>query len=327
MASCRSMRGKCLMLSYCVKRLALLVFVLFGVTVITFLLMQVIPGDKALLVAINKYGSYDFSEQELAVLRNDIGVNLSLCRQYFWWLDHVVQGDFGYSFVSGRPVANEILVRLPATFELAVTGFLFTVAVAFPLGIITPRHPYSLFDNLTMMGTMTITSVPNFWLALLLILVFSLRLDLLPVAGSGTLAHMVLPAVTLGSGMAAVTTRLVRVSMLEVLANDYIAMARSKGLTEQAVLWRHALPNALIPVVTVLGYQFSHLIGGTVITETIFAFPGVGKLIVDSILARDIPVLQGCVLFLAVTYSIVNLLVDISYTFLDPRIRYKGGKD
>lgn len=316
-----------MMFTYCVKRVALLVFVLLGVSVITFLLMQVIPGDKALLVAINKFGSYDFSERELAVLRNDLGINLSLGRQYLLWLRNALQGNFGLSLVTGRPVADEIMVRLPATFELAAAGFLFTAVLALPLGIITSRHPNSLFDNIIMLGTMTITAVPNFWLALLLILLFALKLDIFPVTGSGSLAQLVLPAVTLGSGMAAVAARLVRASMLEVLANDYIATARSKGLAEQAVLWRHALPNALIPVVTVLGYQFNHLIGGTVITETIFAYPGVGKLIVDSILARDLPVLQGCVLFLAVTYSLVNLLVDISYAFLDPRICYKGGTD
>ncbi|MFZ5648921.1 MAG: nickel ABC transporter permease [Bacillota bacterium] len=314
------------MLKYIARRLALLFFILFGVSFITFLLMHIIPGDHAQFVAIYRYGLDDYSAQELSFVRKDIGADLPLYRQYLWWISHVIQGDLGYSFITRRPVAGEILVRIPATLELAAFSIAITVLIALPLGILAARRPYSRLDNFTMIGSLIGVAIPNFWLGLLLILTFSLTLGILPVAGSGSLAHLVLPAVTLGTGMAAVSTRIVRASLLEVLEQDYVATARAKGLGEGAVLRRHALRNALIPVVTVLGIQLNHLIGGTVIVETVFARPGVGKLIVDAIESRDIPVLQGCVLFLAASFSLVNLMVDISYAFLDPRIRYEGGK-
>lgn len=314
------------MLKYIAKRLALLFFILFGVSLITFLVMHVIPGDHAQLVAIYRYGFDDYSAQELSSVRKDIGAELPLYQQYLWWLGHVMHGDLGYSFITRRPVADEILVRLPATLELAAFSLVITVLIALPLGVLAARRPYSWLDNFTMIGSLIGVAIPNFWLGLLLILIFSLTLGILPVAGSGSFAHLILPAVTLGTGMAAVSTRLVRASLLEVLEQDYVATARAKGLGEGAVLWRHALRNAFIPVITVLGLQLNHLIGGTVIVETVFARPGVGKLIVDAIVSRDIPILQGCVLFLAASFSLINLLVDISYAFLDPRIRYEGGK-
>lgn len=304
----------------------MLFFILFGVSFITFLLMHIIPGDHAQLVAIYRYGFDDYSVQELSSVRKDIGAELPLHRQYLWWIGHVVQGDLGCSLITRRPVAQEILVRLPATLELAAFSIAITVLIALPLGILAARRPYSRLDNFTMTGSLIGAAIPNFWLGLLLILTFSLTLGVLPVAGSGSFAHLILPAFTLGTGMAAVSTRIVRASLLEVLEQDYVATARAKGLGEGAVLWRHALRNALIPVVTVLGLQLNHLIGGTVIVETVFARPGVGKLIVDAIESRDIPILQGCVLFLAVSFSLINLIVDISYAFLDPRIRYEGDK-
>ncbi len=314
------------MLNYVARRLLLLVFILFGVALITFLLMHVVPGDHAQLVATYRYGFDDFSTDELKAVQEDIGADQPLHRQFILWLNHVLRGDLGYSFISGRPVTAEILARVPATLELATFSFLITVLIAFPLGIVSARRPYSWLDNIAMVSSLIGVAIPNFWLGLLLILVFSLTLGLLPVAGSGDLAHLILPSITLGSGMAAVSTRLIRASLLDVLEQDYIATARSKGLGEGVVFRRHALRNALIPVVTVLGLQLNHLIGGTVIIETVFARPGVGKLIVDAIQARDMPVLQGCVLFLALTFSMINLLVDISYAFLDPRIRYGGGQ-
>jgi len=315
------------MLKYVARRLLLLVFILFNVTLITFLLMHVVPGDHAQLVATYRYGFDDFSTEVLNAVREDIGTDQPLHRQFIWWLNHVLRGDLGYSFISQRPVTAEILARVPATLELAAFSFLITVLIAFPLGIVSARRPYSWLDNIAMVSSLIGVAIPNFWLGLLLILVFSLTFGLLPVAGSGDLAHLILPGITLGSGMAAVSTRLIRASLLDVLEQDYIATARSKGLGEGAVFRRHALRNALIPVVTVLGLQLNHLIGGTVIIETVFARPGVGKLIVDAIQARDMPVLQGCVLFLALTFSFINLFVDISYAFLDPRIRYGGGQN
>lgn len=314
------------MLSYLVRRIVLLVFVLFGVSIITFALMHVIPGDRARLVAIYRWGYDDFSSRELNKVRQEIGVDIPFYRQYAWWLGRAVRGDLGYSLVTKRSVTAEILARVPATLELATAGFLLTVLIALPLGIACARRPSSWFDNLVMTGSLVGVAMPNFWLGLLLILIFSLTLNLLPVAGGGGPAHLILPAVTLGAGMAAVSTRIVRASLLEVLEQEYIAMARIKGLGEGTVLRRHALRNALIPVVTVLGLQLNHLIGGTVIVENVFGRPGVGQLIVEAIESRDLPVLQGGVLFLAFCFALVNLLIDLSYTFLDPRIRY-GGSD
>lgn len=315
------------MLNYVARRLLLLVFILISVTLITFLLMHVVPGDHARLVATYRYGFDDFTTEELESVRKDIGIDQPLYQQYIWWLNHVLRGDLGYSFISKRPVTSEILVRLPATLELAAFSFLVTLFIAFPLGIISARRPYSWLDNIAMAGSLVGVAIPNFWLGLLLILIFSLTLGLLPVAGSGSLTHLILPGITLGAGMAAISTRLIRASLLDVLEQDYISTARAKGLAEGIVFRRHALRNALIPVITVLGLQLNHLIGGTVIIETVFARPGVGKLIVDAIEARDMPILQGCVLFMAFAFSLINLLVDISYALLDPRIRYNGGQD
>ncbi|TDA64039.1 MAG: ABC transporter permease [Clostridia bacterium] len=314
------------MFTYLLRRICLLVFVLWGVSVLTFTLMYLLPGERARLVAIYRWGYDDLSAKELATLRREIGEDLPFPQQYAWWLGRVARGDLGYSFVTGRPVAAEILARVPATLELAVAAFFFAALTAVPLGIACARRPGSWWDNLLMTGSLIGVAMPNFWLGLLLILIFSLTLDLLPVAGSGGLAHLVLPAFTLGAGMAAVSTRLVRASLLEVLAQDYITMARTKGLGEGEVLWRHALRNALIPVFTVLGLQLNHLVGGTVIVENVFGRAGVGQLMVEAIASRDLPLLQGVVLFLAFCFAGVNLLVDISYTFLDPRIRYGGAK-
>jgi peptide/nickel transport system permease protein len=221
-------------------------------------------------------------------------------------------------------VLSEILVRFPATVKLAVVSMLVALIIAIPVGIISATRQYSFVDNVSMMGAMLGVSMPNFWLGLLLILLFSVHLGWFPVCGYGGFEHIILPALTLGTGIAAVITRLMRSSMLEVLRQDYIRTARAKGLSEKLVVSRHALKNALIPVVTVIGMQFGRVLEGAVIVETIFAWPGIGKLLVDSIYARDFAMIQGGVLFVAVIFVIVNLAVDISYTYLDPRIRYEG---
>jgi peptide/nickel transport system permease protein len=221
-------------------------------------------------------------------------------------------------------VLDEILTRLPATVELAIAGMLVSLIIAIPVGIISATKQYSIVDNVSMLGALLGVSMPNFWLGLLLILLFSLHLGWLPVFGRGGIEHLILPAITLGTGMAAITTRLVRSSMLEVLRQDYIRTARAKGLNEKTVIGKHALKNALIPVVTVVGLQFGFLLEGAVIVEVIFAWPGMGRLLVDSIFARDFHVIQGCVLFIAVMFVLFNLLVDISYAYIDPRIRYEA---
>ena len=218
---------------------------------------------------------------------------------------------------------GEILVRLPATVELAIAATILSLLVAIPLGVISAAKQNSKVDYSSMALATFFISMPNFWLGLVLILIFSLHLDLLPVAGYGGLDHLILPTITLCAGMMAVTVRLTRSSVLEVLRLDYITTAKAKGLGDGRILYRHVLKNAMIPVITIVGLQLGYLLGGTVIVETIFAWPGIGKLLIDSINARDIPMIQGCVVFIAIIFSLVNMLVDISYYFLDPRIKYE----
>lgn len=215
------------------------------------------------------------------------------------------------------------MLRLPATFKLALAALIVSLLIAIPAGVISAVKQYSPVDYLTMTCALLGVSMPNFWLGLLLILLFAVTLRWLPVCGYGGLKYMILPAVTLGTGMAAMTTRLTRSSMLDILRRDYITAARSKGLGERKVICRHALKNAFIPVVTMVGLQIGHLLEGTVIVESVFAWPGIGKLLVDSIFARDFAMIQGCVLLFAVLFVIVNLLIDISYVYLDPRIRFE----
>ncbi|MBS3948625.1 MAG: ABC transporter permease [Dethiobacter sp.] len=259
----------------------------------------------------------------MPLVRKEMGLHRPIYLQYFHWLAGILRGDFGESFRTGRPVWEELTVRLPATLELALAAMLVSLVIAIPAGIISAVKQYSLLDNAAMLGAMIGVSMPNFWLGLLLSLAFSLQLDWLPVFGRGELRHLVLPALTLGTGMAAVTTRLARSSILEVLRQDYIRTARAKGLTETMVTNRHVLKNSLIPVITIVGLQFGALLEGVVVVEIIFAWPGIGRLLYDSIFARDYPVIQGCVFLIAVMYVMVNLLVDISYAWLDPRIRYE----
>lgn len=311
------------MLKYIARRLLLTIVVVLGVTMLTFSIMHLAPGDPAEMVAIARYGMEDLTQEDIEQIRKAEGLDAPVYVQYARWLNHVVRGDFGRSLITGELVLEEILIRFPATLKLALAAMTVSLLIAIPLGIVSAVKQYSLTDYLSMTGALIGVCMPNFWLGLLLILLFSVYLGLFPVCGYGGLKHMVLPALTLGSGMAAITTRLTRSSMLEVLKQDYITTARAKGLSEKSIITRHALKNAFIPVITVIGLQFGHLLEGTVIIETVFAWPGIGKLLVDSIFARDFALIQGCVLFFAVVFVIVNLLVDISYVYLDPKIRYE----
>jgi peptide/nickel transport system permease protein len=300
-----------------------MVFILLGVSVITFSMMHFVPGDPAEVIAIKRYGE-EVTAETIEHVRAELGLDQPVPVQYLRWLTSVLQGELGYSFRTDRPVLDEILTRLPATIQLALAGMLVALIIAIPVGIISATRQYSTVDNLSMFGALLGVSMPNFWLGLLLILFFSVYLGWLPVFGRGGIEHLVLPAITLGTGMAAITTRLIRSSMLEVLGQDYIQTARAKGLKERIVIYKHALKNALIPVVTIVGLQFAALLEGAVIVEVIFAWPGIGRLLVDSIFARDFMLIQGCILFIAAMFVLVNLLVDISYAYLDPRIRYEA---
>ena len=292
----------------------------------TFLIMHFTPGDPAEMIAMARYGVDDLTQEDIECVRIQEGLDAPMHIQYLRWLNHALHGDLGCSLTNGEPVLSEILIRFPATIKLAVVSMIIALLLAIPVGIISATRQYSLIDNASMMGAMLGVSMPNFWLGLLLILFFSLYLGWFPVCGYGGFEYIVLPALTLGTGMTAITARLMRSNMLEVLRQDYVRTARAKGLGEKVVISKHALKNALIPIVTVIGMQFGRVLEGAVIVETIFAWPGIGKLLVDSIYARDFAMIQGGVLFVAAIFVIVNLVVDISYTYLDPRIRYEPGK-
>ncbi len=304
---------------YVVRRFYAMLIILLCVSAITFSLMHLVPGDSARIIAEKKYGE-EVSEQTVELVRREMGLDRPIFIQYFSWLGGVFRGDFGESFRTGRPVRDEIWSKLPATAELALAAILVSLIIAIPVGIISAVKQYSLLDSASMVGALVGVSMPNFWLGLLLILFFSVHLEWLPVFGRGELKHLILPALTLGTGMAAVTARLTRSSILEVLKQDYVRTARAKGMTEMVVMNRHVLKNSLIPVITVVGLQFGSLLEGTVVVEVIFDWPGIGRLLYDSIFARDYPVIQGCVFIIAAMYVTVNLLVDISYAWLDPKI-------
>ncbi|MBC7335533.1 MAG: ABC transporter permease [Clostridia bacterium] len=312
------------MLRYVARRLLLTAVVVLGVTVLTFFIMHFAPGDPAEMVAIARYGMENLTRDQIEAIRKAEGLDAPVYVQYAKWLNHIVRGDFGRSLSTGEPVLKEILIRFPATLKLALAAMIVSLLIAIPVGVVSALKQYSLIDYLAMAGALIGVCVPHFWLGLLLILLFSVHLGLFPVCGYGGLRHLALPALTLGSAMAAVTARLMRSSMLEVLNQDYITTARAKGLPERAIVARHALRNALIPVVTMVGLQFGHLLEGAVVVESIFAWPGVGKLLVDAIFDRDFALIQGCVMLFASVFVTINLVVDILYVYLDPRIRYEG---
>lgn len=305
------------MYKYILRRFMLLVPVIIGVTFIIFTMMYITPGDPARIML-----GESATSEAVAMLREDLGLNDPYLVQFGSYVKKaVLEQDIGRSYVTKRPVTTEVLDRFPATLKLAAFAIIIAVAIGIPVGIISATKQYSLFDNVAMVVALLGVSMPNFWQGLLLILLFSVNLGWLPASGFSSFKHMILPAITIGTSTAAVITRMTRSSMLEVVRQDYIRTARAKGQVESKVINRHALKNALIPIITVIGLQFGYLLGGAVLTESIFAIPGVGRLMVESIKSRDFPVVQGAVLFIAITFSLVNLFVDIMYAYVDPRIR------
>ncbi|HLE43242.1 MAG TPA: nickel ABC transporter permease [Methylomirabilota bacterium] len=313
------------MLPYLLRRLATMVPVLLVVSVVVFSLIHLTPGDP---VAIMLREESD--PATAAALRAALGLDRPLPVQYLTWLGRAARGELGRSIRTNQPVTQAILERLPVTLTLAAAATLLALAVALPAGIVSAVRRNSLADVAGTVAALSGVSLPNFWLAILLIFVFSVTLGWLPPLGWvspvrdpwGGLRSLVLPAVTLGTAMAAVVMRMTRSSLLEVLQLEFVRTARAKGLREGRVVLRHALRNALIPVVTVVGLQAGALLGGAIITESVFALPGVGRLLVDAIFQRDFPLVQGVVLFLALNFLLVNLVVDLAYAVLDPRIRY-----
>ncbi len=291
--------------------------VLIGVSILVFAIIRFIPGDPARAIA-GVHASPEYIEQVRRELLLDEGLHV----QYYVYLTNLLQGDLGRSTFTRRPVTVELFERFPNTLQLASTAMLIAIIIGMSAGIVSATKRYSLFDNASMLIALFGVAAPVFWLGIMFQLLFSVNLGWFPSGGIGTWKHLVLPALTLGLATTALIARITRSSMLDVLGQDYITTARSKGLVERVVVYKHALKNALIPVVTVMGLQFGTLLGGAVLTETVFSWPGVGRLMVDSILARDYPVVQGAVLLLAVFFVLINLVVDVIYAFLDPRITY-----
>jgi len=301
---------------YVLKRLLAMVLLLFGVTFVVFFMMYLAPGDVTAMLAANAP-----SAQQVVALRHEFGLDLPLPAQYGRFLARAVRGDLGDSWVDRRPVMPQVLDAVAYTLRLAAAALFLSIVVGLVGGIGAAVRRGSVTDETVLTATLVGISVPVFVTGLLLIYAFAFRLRWFPTSGAGSWRHLVLPAVTLASFLVAYDVRMVRACMLEVLRQDYVRTARAKGLREAVVVGRHALRNALVPVVTVVGVQVGLLIGGSVITETVFAYPGVGQLVVSAIAARDTPLVQGCVLVTASGFILVNLLVDVSYVLIDPRIR------
>ncbi len=298
------------------RRLLLLIPVLWGVATLVFLLLHFIPGDPVdLMLGDSALGT------DRETLRDQLGLNDPLIVQYLRYFGDLLQGDWGTSLFSKKPVFEEIMERVPATMELMFGAMVVTILVAMPLGLIAAVNKGTWIDQGAMIFSLLGVSIPNFWLGPMLILLFSIHFDLLPVNERGGLEHLILPALTLGTSLASILARITRSSVVETLQAEYIRTARSKGISELRILFRHALRNALIPIVTVIGLQVGVLLSGAIITEAIFDWPGLGNLLISAINSRNYPLVQGCVLFIAGSYVMVNLVIDLLYAYLDPRIR------
>ena len=306
------------MLSYILRRLALTIPVLLGVATLVFSLLHLVPGDPAQSMLGDAAAPADVAE-----LRTKLGLDEPLAKQYASFMAGAVQLDFGTSFRNNNSVTAEITSRLGNTLILAMAAMTVAIAISVPLGILAATFRGRAIDHGAMTLALVGISMPNFWLGPLLAILFAVKLGWLPVSGTGSLAHLVLPAATLGAALAAILARMTRASLLEELRELYVLAARARGLSRSRVILRHAFRNSLIPVVTIIGLQFGAVLTGTIITETIFAWPGIGRLLIQSISFRDYPMVQGCILFISVVYVGMNLLTDLAYGWLDPRIRYQ----
>jgi peptide/nickel transport system permease protein len=307
-----------LVIAYIVRRLVLTLPVLLGVATLVFALIHLVPGDPAEAML-----GETAAPSDLADLRTKLGLDQSLPRQYGHFLWGLVHGDLGISFRYGTPVTREISTRMGPTAQLALVAMAVAVAIAIPLGIVGALFRGRPLDHAAMTLSLVGIAMPNFWLGPVLAIVFAVGLGWLPVSGTGSWRHLVLPAVTLGAALAAVTARMTRASLVDELGELYVKAARARGLSRRRAVVRHAFRNSLIPVVTILGLQLGAVLTGTIVTETIFSWPGVGRLLIQAINFRDYPLVQGCVLLIATTYVTMNLVVDVVYGWLDPRIRYQ----
>jgi ABC-type dipeptide/oligopeptide/nickel transport system permease component len=304
------------MIRHFLQRLLYTVPAFWLILTMVFLMIHIVPGDPVLQML-----GQDARVEDLAQLRHTLGLDQPLGVQYLRYFQGLARGDWGRSLSFSAPVRSIVLARFPATLELSLAALAVCLVIAIPAGVFSARRRGSRADRATSFFTLLGLSVPNFALGPILILVFSIEIGWLPVSGRGGIRHLILPAATLGAALAAILTRMVRGSMIEELSNDYVRTARAKGISGTSVLFRHAFPNALIPVITIVGLQFGSLLAGTIVTETIFSWPGIGRLAVQAISARDYPLLQGCILIIAVSYVAVNLLTDLVYAVVDPRVR------
>lgn len=304
------------MSKYIFKRLIMLIPVLIGVTFMVFMILNLSPGDVATMIA-----GEGADAETIEAIRHEYGLDRPLLVQYGSYMWDLLHGDMGRSYINNRDVFASIMEVFPNTAKLAFWALVVSIAIALPIGIISAIRQYSIFDNIGMVIALLGVSMPGFWLGLMLIMAFSLYLGILPSGGMSGWQSYILPAITMGAGNAALVTRMTRSSMLEVIRQDYIRTAQAKGVPRKTVIIKHALRNSLIPVVTVVGLQFGTMLGGATITETVFSWPGIGRLIVNAIQSKDTPLVMGGVIMLTITFTIMNLLVDLLYAFIDPRIK------
>ena len=298
------------------KRLLMLIPVMVGIILLVFTIISMTPGDPGRLIL-----GQLATEEDVQELNERLGHNRPFFIRYTSYLVDLIKGDLGRSYLTDIPVAESIVSRFPVTFKLTVYSILLTIIVSIPIGILSAVRQHSIIDGASVFSAILLSSMPVFWLGLICILLFSLKLGWFPATGVETAASYVLPTVTMAAGTIAVITRMTRTTMLGIIREDYIRTAKAKGASEGRIIRRHALKNALMPVITVLGINFGSLLGGTVLVETVFGMPGIGTLLVDAIRMKDEPVVIGCVTFLALCFSLINLLVDISYGFIDPRVK------
>ncbi len=305
------------MAKYILRRVLLLIPVIIGVTFMVYFIISLTPGDPVKMI-LGDEPSKEAEEQ----LRAELGLDQPIIVQYGIYMANLLQGDMGESYKTGKSVFSEIISRFPTTLQLTIGSMFVAIIVAVPIGIISATKQYSLVDSFSMLFALLAAAMPSFWLGLLLILLFSVNLGWLPSGGMNDgIKSVIMPAIAYGTQCAAIIARMTRSSMLEVIRQDFIRTAKAKGVKKKYVVRKHALRNAMIPVVTVIGLQFGNMLGGAVLTETVFSLPGIGRLMVDSIKGKDTPLVLGCIIFVAVTFSAVNLLVDILYAFIDPRIK------
>ena len=304
------------MARYILKRLLLMIPVFIGISFLVFAMLELSPGDPAQIILGMKA-----TPEALQNLREQLGLNDPFMVRYLRYLGSVLHGDFGTSWRTGLPVLSEIAARIPVTLRVALGAMLLTVLMGIPIGIVSAVKQYSLTDNMTLGGALLFSSMPSFWFGTLLVLLFALRLSWLPATGSDSIRSYILPWITLAASNAATLVRMTRSSMLEVIRADYIKIARAKGASERQVILRHALRNALLPIITIVGMNFAALMGGTVVIEQVFTLTGLGTLAINSVRALDVPMVLGEVLFIAMLTSIINLLVDVLYVYIDPRLK------